>query len=214
MLTAVRILAEMMQPRRRLSGLRPGMLSACACLLALLAGCGEPELKRCEVSVLSIKPGAEMPAMLLGSLLNMLHGTGEQPSPNTLPASTRLLVTLKVTNPNGRSVEILSLSGVLSTAEGVVGAFRLPPGARAMLPARGATVLDIEVLPDAAGLRLALPLLLSGGTEPKVTASGQLQVSTWLGARQIPFSGVTVTKGGAGPPSPPKRDRTQEANAT
>jgi len=140
-------------------------------------------------------------------LREMLHGSEAQSSPRRLLSSVQLLVTPNVANPDGRSVEIRALSGVISTDGGMLGTFRLPPGTSATLLTGDTTRLDVEIQPDEAGFHLALPLMLPGGKPSEVKASGVVEVSTWLGGKRIPFKNITIIRDNAPHPS----DRTENS---
>jgi Late embryogenesis abundant protein. len=190
------------------------VMTLCAvCALALLlSGCGDDDFKRCEVSIQSIRPSRETPAVLLDSLLRLVPGNGERKPGEHLLSRIKILVTLKVTNPNDRSVDIQNLSGMIHTADGMLGTFQLLPGKVAM-PALGTARVEVEVQPAEGFAQAALPLLLSGGKNPEVRASGQVEVSTWLGVKSIPFKDVRISPDSPPQPSPPARPQAQGANA-
>jgi|GEM_PF-2008003 len=171
--------------------LAPLLLLLLSLSFALAACAGEP-FKPCEVSVVNVRPGKDMTARLLGALVGQLAGQDGQPE-GTPPIE--LVVTLKVTNPNDRGVEIKGLSGVVAGPEGELGRFRLPDGRTAPLPAKGSTVVDIVAEPGAGFLRSALPLLLSREKRRDLKATGHVDVTTWLGVRRVEFKDVRLGGG-------------------
>jgi len=156
-------------------------------LCLLLAACAAEPFKPCEVSVVGVRPGAASTARLLSALLDQ---------GNAGPGGLDLVVSLKVTNPNGREVVLHGLSGVVSGPGGALGAFRLPEGKLTTLPARGSTVVELLAEPGADFLKGALSLLLSPSDRGQLTATGHADVDSWLGMRRVEFKNVRLGGGG------------------
>lgn len=161
-----------------------------ALALLLLGACAADPFKPCEISVLNVRPAKGSSTRMLGALLGELSGQA-----NPAAENLDLVVTLKVANPNDRGLEILGLSGSVAGPEGELGTFRLPPDTAVPLPAGGAAVVDILAAPAPGFLKSALPLLLSRSKRPELRATGQLDVSTWLGARRVEFRDVRLGGG-------------------
>lgn len=160
-------------------------------LCVLLAACAGESVKPCEVSVLNVRPAKGSSARMLGALLGGLSGQADGHAAEGL----ELVVTLKVANPNDRSLEIKGLSGAVSGPEGELGTFRLPPDKAVPLPAGGSAVVDILAAPAPGFLKSALPLLLSREKRAELKATGSVDLSTWLGVRRVEFRDVRLGGG-------------------
>lgn len=169
-----------------MSGSHVRRLLAALCLCLLLAACASEPFKPCEVSVVGVRPGKDMAAQLLSSLLGA--GQAGQGGPE-------FVVSLKVTNPNNREVVLRGLSGVVSGPGGELGAFRLSEEKPTPLPAHGSTVVDILAEPGAGFLKGALPLLLSPSSRGQLKATGHADVDSWLGVRRVEFKDVRLGGG-------------------
>lgn len=150
---------------------------------------------------------------MLGALLDRLPGRVDQQG-EVAGGGLELVVTLKVTNPNRRSLDITALSGAVAGPEGELGTFRLPPGKSVPLPANGTVVMEVLAEPGSGFLVNALPLVLSRAKRAEIKASGHVDVATWLGVRRIEFKDVRL--GGATAPAeqPPALGTAPRGNQT
>jgi LEA14-like dessication related protein len=156
------------------------------CLAMLLGACSGESFKPCQVEVQGVRPAKGSASRLLGALMGGGQAEGLE-----------LVVTLKVANPNDRAIEIRGLEGVVEGPKGELGAFRLPPDTLLPLPAKGSAVVDVIATPGSGFLKGALALLTREG-RAELTATGHVDVSTWLGVRRVEFNHVRLGGGAAG----------------